>query len=227
MLKAQSQHELTEINQPRRHKDTEILCVSVSLWLVLSVLSSSSPSNPGKNYFGFALVTNTGEVVTGASPQVWIAKEITARPSGPFPATWYPFAPASDFNDTAPRSALPGTYATTLDVSGLGNWIVGVSLKDGSHRFFGQAVLQVSDDKLPGALGSKAVSTKTPVAHTLKGLRQICTRPPPDPLHRFLEICPGNAGTDGKTCPVFGLPRRSPVSATRSGGSEPGWPEQN
>jgi len=149
----------------------------------LSVLSTSSPANPGKNYFGFALVTNTGEVVTGASPQVWMAKEITGKPTGPFPATWYPFAPASDFNDTAPRSALPGTYATSLDVSGRGNWIVGVSLKDGSDRFFGQAVLQVSDDKLPGALGSKAVSTKTPVAHTLKGLRQICTRPPPDPMH--------------------------------------------
>jgi cytochrome c oxidase cbb3-type subunit III len=30
------------INQPRRHRDTEILCVFVSLWLVLSVLSASS-----------------------------------------------------------------------------------------------------------------------------------------------------------------------------------------
>src|SRR2546426_2919830 len=63
----------------------------------LSVLSTSSPANPGKNYFGFALVTNTGEVVTGASPQVWMAKEITGAPVGPFPATWHAFAPASDF----------------------------------------------------------------------------------------------------------------------------------
>src|SRR5207249_463489 len=66
-----SQHELTEDNQPRRHRDTEAqrnlyvsmslclcvsvslclcvsvslcLCVSVSLWLILSVLSASSVS---------------------------------------------------------------------------------------------------------------------------------------------------------------------------------------
>src|SRR5438034_3502603 len=32
------------VNQPRRHRDTEILCVFVSLWLILSVLSASSVS---------------------------------------------------------------------------------------------------------------------------------------------------------------------------------------
>jgi hypothetical protein len=32
------------INQPRRHRDTEILCVFVSLWLILSVFSVSSVS---------------------------------------------------------------------------------------------------------------------------------------------------------------------------------------
>src|SRR5436190_4435832 len=34
--------EVTEDNRPRRHRDTEILCVSVSLWLTISVLSASS-----------------------------------------------------------------------------------------------------------------------------------------------------------------------------------------
>lgn len=149
----------------------------------LSVLSTDSPANPGRNYFGFGLVTNTGEVVSGGSPRVWVAKDVRGAPSGPFPATWYPFAPASEFDDTAPRSALPGTYATTLDLPGIGNWVVGVSFAEGSERFFGQAVLQATDERLPAALGSKAVSMKTPVAHTLKGLRQICTRPPPDPMH--------------------------------------------
>src|SRR5881409_3321996 len=33
-----------KINQPRRHRDTEILCVFVSLWLILSVLSAPSVS---------------------------------------------------------------------------------------------------------------------------------------------------------------------------------------
>ncbi len=32
------------VNQPRRHRDTEILRVFVSLWLTLSVLSASSVS---------------------------------------------------------------------------------------------------------------------------------------------------------------------------------------
>jgi len=149
----------------------------------LSVLSADSASNPGMTYFGFGLVTNTGEVVTGGSPRVWLGKDLTSRPLGPFSATWYPFAPASDFDDTAPRSSLPGTYATTMDIPGLGNWVVGVTISEGSNRFFGQAVLQATDEPLPAALGSKAISTKTPVAHTLKGLRQICTRPPPDPMH--------------------------------------------
>jgi len=149
----------------------------------LSVLSTESPVGTGPTYFGFGLVTNTGEVVSGGSPQVWMAKDVAGAPVGPFPATWYPFAPASDFDDTAPRSALPGTFAATLDVSGLGSWIVGVTLKDGADRFFGQAVLQATDEKLPAAIGSKAISTKTPVAHTLRGLRMICTRPPPDPMH--------------------------------------------
>ncbi len=149
----------------------------------LSVLSPESPFNPGKTYFSFGLVTNTGEVVTGGSPRAWLAKDVTGAPLGPFPATWYPFAPASEFDDSAPRSALPGTYATTLDVPGVGSWLVGVSFTDGSDRFFGQAVLQATDEQLPAALGSKALATRTPVAHTLKGLRQICTRPPPDPMH--------------------------------------------
>jgi hypothetical protein len=149
----------------------------------ISVLSTGSPSSPGKTYFGFGLVTNTGEVVTGGSPRVWLAKDLTSRPLGPFPSTWYPFAPASAFDDTAPRSALPGTYATTLEVPGLGSWLVAATLSEGSDRLFGQAVLQATDEQLPAALGSKAISTKTPVAHTLKGLRQICTRPPPDPMH--------------------------------------------
>jgi len=149
----------------------------------LSVLSTGSPVNPGKNYLGFDLVTNTGEVISGGSPKVWVAKDAAARASGPFLATWYAFAPPSEFNDTAPRSALPGTYAATIDVSGVGNWVVGVSFSDGSQRFFGQAVLQATDERIPAALGSKAISTRTPVATTLKGLRKICTRPPPDPMH--------------------------------------------
>ncbi|TMK86485.1 MAG: twin-arginine translocation signal domain-containing protein [Actinobacteria bacterium] len=170
----------------------------------LSLLSTGSPQKPGPAYFGFGLVTNQGRVVTGGSPQVWLAKDMTSKPTGPFAATWFPFAPASDFNNTAPRSALPGNYAATIEVPGVGNWLVGVTLSQGSQRFFGQAALQGTDQKIPAELGSKAISVKTPVAHTLAGLKQICTRPPPDPMH-YISL--DKALTTGKpTVVTFATP---------------------
>ena len=149
----------------------------------LSLISTNSPVNPGKNEFSFGLITNTGGVVTGGSPQVWLAKDNVTSAAGPAPATWYAFAPASDFDDTAPRTALPGTYATVLEVPAVGNWIVGVGLTQGSTKYFGTAKLEATDQSIPAAIGSKAISVKTPVATTEKEARKIDTRVPPSPLH--------------------------------------------
>jgi hypothetical protein len=149
----------------------------------VSVVSSESPIKPGKSYFGFDLITNEGDVVTGGSPQVWVAKDERSKPLGPFTATWYPFTPASEFNDSSPRSALPGTYATEVDVPSAGNWIVAVTAKAEGKAAAGIASLQASDQGVPAVVGTKALSTKTPVAHTEAEARQICTRDPPDPLH--------------------------------------------
>ena len=149
----------------------------------VSVISSESPIKPGKSYFGFDLITNQGGVVTGGSPQVWVAKDERSKALGPFTATWYPFTPASEFNDSSPRSALPGTYATEIEVPSAGNWVVAVTAKADGKAAAGVASLQASDQGVPAVVGTKALSIKTPVAHTEAEARQICTRDPPDPLH--------------------------------------------
>jgi hypothetical protein len=149
----------------------------------LSLISTTSPVNPGKNAFSFGLITNQGAVVTGGTPQVWVAQDTTSAALGPTPATWYPFAPASEFDDTAPRTPLPGTFSTTIDVPSVGSWIVGVTASQGSSKFFGTATLPVTDEAIPAALGTKAVSVKTPVATTERQARMIDTRDPPSPLH--------------------------------------------
>jgi hypothetical protein len=149
----------------------------------VNLLSTESPVNPGANEFSFGVVTDTGGVVSGGSPQVWLAKDNTSRATGPVAATWYPFAPASDFNDTSPRAPLPGTYAAQVNVPTVGNWIVGVIIQDSSTKLCGHANLSAVDQAIPAAVGSKAVSVKTPVATTERGLKEIDTRDPPSPLH--------------------------------------------
>ena len=150
----------------------------------ISVLSSGSPVNPGtKVYFGFDLITKEGGVVTGGTPKVWLAKDDSSKPLGPFTATWYPFTPAGEFDDSSPRSALPGTYATEIQVPSTGNWIVAVTAESGGKPGAGTATMQATDQSIPAQVGTKAISIKTPVAHTEAEARQICTRSPPDPLH--------------------------------------------
>jgi hypothetical protein len=158
----------------------QALCVGTAN---INMISTQSPVNPGANEFSFGLITDTGGVVTGGSPQVWLAKDRTTSASGPASGTWYAFAPASATNDTSPRSPLPGTYSATVDVPAVGNWIVGVVVTQGSNKLCGTAQLAAVDESVPAALGSKAVSVKTPVATTLRGLRMIDTRDPPSPLH--------------------------------------------
>jgi hypothetical protein len=149
----------------------------------INLISTQTPVNPGQNEFSFGLITDKGGVVSGGSPQVWLAKNRTGSASGPAAATWYPFAPASATEDTSPRTALPGTYATELDLPGVGNWIVAVVVDEGSSKLCGTASLEATDQAVPAPLGSKAISVKTPVATSERELRMIDTRVPPSPLH--------------------------------------------
>jgi hypothetical protein len=170
----------------------------------VSVVSSGSPVMPGKTYFGFALITVKGSVITQGSPQVWLAKDQNSRPLGPFGATWYPFAPASEFDDTSPRSALPGTYATEIEVPSAGQWIVAVTAEAEGKPAAGTASLTATEQPVPAEVGTKALSVETPVAHSSEEAREICTRNPPDPLH-YISL--DKALTNGKpTVVTFATP---------------------
>jgi hypothetical protein len=149
----------------------------------MNLISTESPVNPGQNEFSFGLITEQGGVVSGGSPDVWLAKSKDGSASGPAKGTWYPFAPANATDDTSPRSELPGTYATQLDIPSVGNWLVGVVVDQRSTLLCGTANLVATDQAIPAALGSKAISVKTPVATTDRALRMIDTRVPPSPLH--------------------------------------------
>jgi len=161
----------------------------------LSLLSSHSPVKPGKAYFGFALVTSNGGLIIGGSPKVWLAQDERGMALGPFSATWYPFAPASEFDDTSPRSALPGTYATEIDVPSTGNWIVAATAEAEGKPAAGTARLEATDQTIPAEIGTKAISVKTPVALSEPEAREICTRSPPDPMH-YISL--DDALTNGK-----------------------------
>lgn len=170
----------------------------------VSVLSTGSPVKPGKVYFGFDLITDKGGVITAGSPKVWLAKDEATKPFGPFTATWYPFTPATEFDDTSPRSALPGTYATEIDVPSAGNWIVAVTAEADGKPAAGTATMKATDSPVPAEVGTKALSVKTPVAHSESEARQICTRSPPDPLH-YISL--DKALTNGKpTVVTFATP---------------------
>jgi hypothetical protein len=170
----------------------------------ISVLSSGSPVKPGQTYFGFALITTQGGVITSGSPQVWLAKDERSKPLGPFAAVWYPFAPASEFDDTSPRSDLPGTYATEIQVPSAGNWIVAVTAQAEGRPAAGTARLTATGESIPAAVGTKALSVETPVAHSDAEAQEICTRTPPDPLH-YISL--DKALTNGKpTVVTFATP---------------------
>ncbi len=149
----------------------------------LSLLSSPSPVNPGKNRFAFDLVAKTGGVAAGGSPQVYIALDAHTKALGPFSASWYKFTGYKKTGDTSPRTNLPGTYSAEINIPTAGTWQVAVVLANGSQRFVATGTIPATTDHIPAALGSKAISVKTPVAKDLAGIARICTRKPVDHMH--------------------------------------------
>jgi hypothetical protein len=152
--------------------------------------------------FTFGLVNKQGGLLTGGRPELWIAQNDSARPLGPFPATFYRFTP--DPEDQSPRSPLSGFYAARVTIPSAGRWIfAGVAGTQGS-KFVGQRVVEVTSGRDPAAVGSKAISVRTPVATSESGRKKICTRPPPDPMH-YISL--DDALRNGKPTVVnFGTP---------------------
>ena len=150
---------------------------------LLSSLDVHSPIDPGKNRFAFGLVTGSGGLITGGSPQVYLAQDRTSKALGPFPATFYPFTGYARFHDRSPKTPLTGTYLTELDIPGHGDWLVLALANDGTGPASATGKIEVTSGTIVAAIGSKAISVKTPVATSDHGLREICTRTPPDHMH--------------------------------------------
>jgi hypothetical protein len=145
---------------------------------------ADAPLLPGKQLFGFALTTKAGSLLTGGTPQVYIAKDQTSPATGPVPATWYPFEGYDATHDTSPRSPIAqGLYSATIDFPDTGNWYVAAVAQGGSGQTaVGVGAVAVAPTA-PNAPGSKATSVKTPVATSGTALQQACTRTPPCHLH--------------------------------------------
>ncbi len=161
----------------------ETLTAGASMLSVLGTGADAAPIIPGANRFGFVLVNLQNQAVIGGSPQVWLALDERSKAKGPYSATWHPFTAYDKTGDRSPRSPLPGDFAADINVPNAGNWIVAVTLQQGSKKYAGTGVLPVSSSPVLAGLGTKAVSTPTPVATTPPKLAEICTRTPADRMH--------------------------------------------
>ncbi len=149
----------------------------------LSLINAQSEMPTGRSLFTFGLSTPDGKLVEGGTPQVYVAQDQSQPAAGPFSATWYQFAPGSDFDDakTTPRSPLTGFYTAEVDVPSAGTWVFAGVAQVGGAKGVGIASL-AAKSKVIAAIGSKAISVRTPTAPPSKP-REICTRIPPDPMH--------------------------------------------
>ena len=91
----------------------------------LSLIQAQSEMPTGRSLFTFGLSTSDGKLVEGGTPQVYVAQDQSKPAAGPFPATWFQFAPAGEFNDakTTPRSPLTGFYTAEVDIAAAGTWV--------------------------------------------------------------------------------------------------------
>ena len=148
----------------------------------LSLLNAQSELPVGRNRFTFGLSTPDNRLVEGGTPKVWFAKDQTSRALGPFEARFLQMNAYDKLKDKSPRSELTGFYAADVDLPSAGNWLTVAVLDTGSQKAAGQGAIPVSD-KVVAAVGSKAISGKTPVATKPADIVKICTREPPCPLH--------------------------------------------
>jgi len=173
----------------------------------LSILGTGADApqmNPGRNRFGFALVNLQSQAIGGGSPQVSLATDERSKAIGPFAASWYPFTAYDKTGDRSPRSPLPGGFAADIDIPRAGNWLVAVIVKEGSKQLAGNGILPVTSGPVVGGLGTKAISTRTPVATTTSTIEEICTRVPVDRMH-YISL--DDALKNGKPTVVsFGTP---------------------
>ena len=148
----------------------------------VSLLGAQSQLPVGKSLYTFGLATADNRLITGGSPQVWVARDATSRAAGPFPTRWFELEAYEQTGDTGPRSPLTGFYGAEVELPEAGNWMVAAALEVDGGRRVGQGAVPVSD-KVPAATGTKAKPLKTPVATSAAGRKKLCTRDPACPLH--------------------------------------------
>jgi hypothetical protein len=148
----------------------------------LSLLGAQSQLPVGAELYTFGLSTADNRLVTGGAPQVWVARDDTARAAGPFPTRWFELKAYEQTRDTSPRSPLTGFYGAQVEFPEAGNWMVAAALDLDGGRAVGQGAVPVAA-KVTAAVGSKAMPVGTPVATTAAGRKKICTREPACPLH--------------------------------------------
>jgi hypothetical protein len=148
----------------------------------VSLLGAQSQLPVGRSLYTFGLATADNRLVTGGSPEVWVARDGTSRAAGPFPSRWFELKAYEQTRDKGPRSPLTGFYGAEVELPEAGNWMVAAALEVDGGRQVGQGAVPVSD-KVPAAVGTRAEPLKTPVATTAAGRKKICTRDPACPLH--------------------------------------------
>jgi hypothetical protein len=161
----------------------EAITAGATMLSVLGTGADATPMNPGNNRFGFVLINLQNQAIVGGSPQVWVAPGNRSRATGPFAATWHPFTAYEKTGDRSPASPLPGVFAADIDISTTGNWIVAVTIGQGSKRSSGTGILPITSGPVVAGLGTEAVSTPTPVATATSKIEEICTRTPVDRMH--------------------------------------------
>ena len=169
----------------------------------LSLLGAQSQLQVGVSLYTFGLSTPDNRLVTGGSPQIWVAKNDTGRAAGPFPTGWFELTAYEETNDSSPRSPLTGFYGAEVEFPEAGDWMVAAALEVDGGRSVGRGAVPVSAE-VPAAVGSKAKPLATPVATSPAGRKKICTREPACPLH---EISLDDALAAGRPTVVnFGTP---------------------
>ncbi|HEX9375631.1 MAG TPA: hypothetical protein VGB19_05250 [Actinomycetota bacterium] len=136
----------------------------------------------GKSFFIFDLAPGPGQIIQGGQPKLYLARGENSDVRGPFTATWSPFTGYEKTGDTSPKSLIPGVYWTQVDVPSPGVWTVAVTAENDGGPVIGVAHAYAKDDVV-AAVGSKALSVKTPVATTPEQAAKIDTRVPPSPMH--------------------------------------------
>jgi hypothetical protein len=148
----------------------------------LSLLNAQSDLPVGRNRFTFGLSSPDNRLVEGGTPKVWFAKDQTSKALGPFDARFQRMDAYDKLKDKSPRSELIGFYVAEVDLPTAGNWLAIAVIEAGAAKAAGQGAIPVKD-KVVAAVGSKAISGKTPVATGQAELAKICTREPACPLH--------------------------------------------